>query len=195
MKPFIFVIPIALLMIAIELWVARRRGLQVYRLKDSITSLNAGAISQFVITLGAGISVYMYSVILDKYGAFEWDTNNPLTWILALVLYDFFYYWVHRSGHEVNLFWAAHVIHHSSEEFNLSTALRQSATGFYFKWVFYVPLASLGFPLKVFLTVGFIDLVYQIWVHTRLAGRDNHRSARAAAARRLKPIGETTAGN
>ena len=171
MKPFIFVIPVALLMIGIELWVARRRGLQVYRLKDSITSLNAGAISQFVITLGAGISVYMYSVILDKYGAFEWDSGNPLTWILALVLYDFFYYWVHRSGHEVNIFWAAHVIHHSSEEFNLSTALRQSATGFYFKWVFYVPLALLGFPLKVFLTVGFIDLVYQIWVHTRLVGR------------------------
>ena len=92
MNPFVLVIPVALLMIGIELWVAHRRGLQVYRLKDSITSLNIGTISQFVITLGAGISVYMYSVILDKYGAFEWDTSNPLTWILALVLYDFFYY-------------------------------------------------------------------------------------------------------
>ena len=171
MNPFLLVVPVSLLMIAVELFVAHRRGVQVYRLKDSITSLNIGATSQFVITLGAFISVSMYTLILEKFGAFVWDTANPLTWVLALVLYDFFYYWVHRTGHEVNFFWASHVIHHSSEEFNLSTAMRQSATGFYFKWVFYIPLALLGFPLKVFLAVGFIDLVYQIWVHTRLVGR------------------------
>ena len=110
MNPFLFVVPVSLLMIAVELFVAHRRGVQVYRLKDSITSLNIGAISQFVITLGAFISVSMYTLILDKFGAFVWDTSNPLTWVLALVLYDFFYYWVHRTGHEVNFFWASHGI-------------------------------------------------------------------------------------
>jgi sterol desaturase/sphingolipid hydroxylase (fatty acid hydroxylase superfamily) len=103
----------------------------------------------------------MYAILVERFGAFTWDTSNPLTWVLALVLYDFFYYWVHRSGHEVNILWAAHVVHHSSEEFNMSTAMRQSSTGFYFRWVFYVPLALLGFPVKVFLTVAVIDLVYQ----------------------------------
>jgi hypothetical protein len=87
------------------------------------------------------------------------------------VLYDFCYYWVHRAGHEINLFWASHVIHHSSEDFNLATALRQSATGFYFKWAFYLPLALLGIPTKVFVVVALIDLLYQYWVHTQLVRR------------------------
>jgi hypothetical protein len=71
----------------------------------------------------------------------------------------------------VNLFWASHVIHHSSEDFNLATALRQSATGFYFKWAFYLPLAILGIPTKVFVVIALIDLLYQYWVHTQLIGR------------------------
>ena len=171
MSPYLFAIPVFFLLVALEMWVAHRRGVQVYRFQDTLTSMNIGTVSQFVNTIGGAISVAMYAILVERYGAFTWDTNNPLTWVLALVLYDFFYYWVHRTGHEVNILWAAHVVHHSSEEFNMSTAMRQSSTGFYFRWVFYVPLALLGFPLKVFVTVAVIDLVYQFWVHTRLIGR------------------------
>ena len=171
MSPYLFAIPVFFLLVAIEMYVAHRRGVQVYRFQDTLTSMNIGTVSQFVNTIGGAISVAMYAILVERFGAFTWDTSNPLTWVLALVLYDFFYYWVHRSGHEVNILWAAHVVHHSSEEFNMSTAMRQSSTGFYFRWVFYVPLALLGFPLKVFLTVAVIDLVYQFWVHTRLIGR------------------------
>jgi alkylglycerol monooxygenase len=81
------------------------------------------------------------------------------------------YYWLHRAGHEVHLLWAAHVPHHSSEDYNLSTALRQSSSGFLFGWIFYLPMALLGIPIKVFIVVGLIDLLYQFWVHTELVGR------------------------
>jgi sterol desaturase/sphingolipid hydroxylase (fatty acid hydroxylase superfamily) len=171
MSPILYFIPFFFILIALEMWVAHRRGLQLYRLQDTVTSLNIGIVSQFVNTLGGIISVAMYAVLVDRFGAFTWDVSNPLCWITALVLYDFCYYWVHRAGHEINILWAAHVVHHSSEEFNLSTALRQSSTGFYFRWVFYIPLALLGIPVKVFVVVGLIDLIYQYWVHTQLIGR------------------------
>ncbi len=80
---------------------------------------------------------------------------------------DFFYYWNHRKGHEINLLWAAHSVHHQSEEYNLTTALRQTSTGFLFSWVFFVPMAILGTPPHIFLTVSLINLLYQYWVHTR----------------------------
>jgi len=171
MKPILFAIPVFFLLIALELWFARSRGLSIYRLKDSLTSINIGLISEFTKAIGGVISVVMFLLISKNFAAFEWDTKNPLTWISALILYDFCYYWVHRTGHEINIMWASHVVHHSSEEFNLSTALRQSSTGFLFRWMFYIPLALLGYPVQVFIVVGLIDFLYQYWVHTQLIGK------------------------
>ena len=81
------------------------------------------------------------------------------------------YYWLHRMGHEVALLWAAHAVHHQSEDYNLSTALRQTSSGFLLAWVFYLPLALLGFPPLVFGAVALIDLLYQFWVHTEQIGQ------------------------
>jgi alkylglycerol monooxygenase len=171
MSPIFFAIPVFVVFIALEMAIAHRRGLRVYSLQDTLTSLNIGVVSQFVNTLGGLIGVGIYAVVSERWGAFAWDTHHPLTWLTALVLYDFCYYWFHRLSHEVNILWAAHVVHHSSEEYNLSTALRQSSTGFWSHWIFYMPLALLGIPVKVFVIVGLVDLVYQFWVHTRLVGR------------------------
>ena len=170
-NPYLYIVPVFFLMIATEYCVARLRGRDLYRYQDTVTSLNAGLVSQFVNVMGGAFSIYMYSVLVTRFGMFTWDASSLWVWVFALVLYDFCYYWVHRAGHEVNLFWASHVIHHSSEDFNLATALRQSATGFYFKWAFYLPLAVLGIPVKVFVVVALIDLLYQYWVHTELVGR------------------------
>ena len=171
LSPNILVIPILITLVVVELGISKAMGRSVYNFQDSITSINIGIMSQFVNATGAVISAFMYAVIEMKYGTFEWDMTNPLTWIFALLFYDLLYYWVHRTGHEVNMFWASHITHHSSDEFNLSTALRQASTGFYFKWIFYMPLAVLGIPVQVFVVVGLIDLLYQVWVHTRLVGR------------------------
>jgi len=82
----------------------------------------------------------LYVVIKEKFGLFELG-DTWLVWVVAFVLYDFFYYWNHRLGHEVNLLWASHVVHHSSEEYNLTTALRQTGTGF-LSVFFYLPMAT-----------------------------------------------------
>jgi alkylglycerol monooxygenase len=96
---------------------------------------------------------------------------SPAGWLLALVFYDFCYYWVHRAGHEVAVFWAAHVVHHQSQDYNLSTALRQTSSGALLGWVFYVPMALAGVPPLVFGVVALIDLLYQFWVHTEHVGK------------------------
>jgi len=171
MNPYLCIVPVFFLMIATEFCISRMKGRDLYRFQDTVTSLNAGLASQFVNIMGGAFSVYMYSLLVEQFSLLSWDTSQLWVWVFALVLYDFCYYWVHRAGHEVNLFWASHVIHHSSEDFNLATALRQSATGFYFKWIFYFPLAVLGIPTQVFVVVALIDLLYQYWVHTQLVGR------------------------
>ena len=91
---------------------------------------------------------------------------------LALLFYDFCYYWQHRAGHGVALFWAAHVVHHQSEDYNLSTALRQtSSSGWLAGWIFYLPMALAGVPPLVFGVVALVDLLYQFWVHTEHVGK------------------------
>jgi hypothetical protein len=86
--------------------------------------------------------------------------------VLGFIAYDFFYYWFHRISHERNIFWASHVAHHQSEDFNLTTALRQTGTGFICSWVFYIPLFVAGFPPQMFYTIAAVNLLYQFWVHT-----------------------------
>jgi alkylglycerol monooxygenase len=87
-------------------------------------------------------------------------------WLSGLIAYDFFYYWQHRLSHEVGVLWASHVVHHQSEDFNLSTALRQTSTSFLLAWLFYLPMALAGYPPLVFVVVALIDLLYQFWIHT-----------------------------
>jgi sterol desaturase/sphingolipid hydroxylase (fatty acid hydroxylase superfamily) len=91
-------------------------------------------------------------------------------WLLAFIFYDFLFYWMHRAGHEVRMMWASHVNHHSSEHYNLSTALRQSWTEHFFAWGFWWPLALVGLPFEVFITISTVNLLYQYWLHTELIG-------------------------
>ena len=168
MSPLLYAVPVFLGLIFVELLAARWMGRKVYRFHDAITSINIGLMSECVRSLLKLMSVFVYAVVVEKVGAFTWDLANPWVWIVAFFLYDFFYYWAHRAGHEINFLWAAHVVHHSSEEFNLSTALRQSSTNQVFYWVFYLPMAIVGIPVSVFVLVALASALYQFWVHTRL---------------------------
>jgi len=87
------------------------------------------------------------------------------------VFYDFCYYWLHRMGHESAVLWAAHVVHHQSQHYNLSTALRQTSSGALLGWIFYLPMAVAGVPPLVFGVVALVDLLYQFWVHTEQVGK------------------------
>ena len=164
-------IPVFFLLIGIELTLARVLERDGYRLNDSIADLSCGVLQQlggvFLKTaLFAG-----YALIYAGYRLFEVPMDAAWAWALCYLGHDFLYYWFHRASHEVNAGWAAHVVHHQSEEYNLAVALRQGALQPAVSWVFYLPLAVLGFPPVMFLAVSSIDTLYQFWIHTRLVGR------------------------
>lgn len=157
--------PVFFALIAAEYAWGVRKGRNTYRLNDAINSISLGMLSEITkVVFRLGIYTAIFSAAaLWRNDAF-W--MSPLGWLLALVFYDFCYYWLHRAGHESAVFWAAHVVHHQSQEFNLSTALRQTSSGILFGWIFYVPMALAGVPPLVFAVVGLVDLLYQFWVHT-----------------------------
>ncbi|GAB2803477.1 sterol desaturase family protein [Dyella kyungheensis] len=188
--------PVFFALIALELLVAKLRGRSVYHSSDAINSLGLGVISQIVAVFSKLLTLGIYAWCVQRFALFALPANSVWVWISALLLYDFCYYWLHRAGHEVNILWAAHVVHHQSEDYNLSTALRQTGSGVLLGWLFYLPMAIVGYPLEVFVVVALIDLLYQFWVHTELVGRlgwfdrvfcspSNHRAHHAVNDRYL----------
>jgi sterol desaturase/sphingolipid hydroxylase (fatty acid hydroxylase superfamily) len=160
-------VPFFILAIVLELaygWLKQRN---TYRLNDSVSSLSLGVLSQAQRFVTLGIGGYIYHLITQYTALPLMDASHWFTWVLAMVLYDFCYYWLHRMGHERTILWAAHVAHHQSEDYNLTTALRQTSTGFLLGWIFYIPMYLLGIPAHVVVTVGAINLLYQFWVHTQ----------------------------
>jgi sterol desaturase/sphingolipid hydroxylase (fatty acid hydroxylase superfamily) len=160
-----------MLTILLEAWVAHRRGVAAYDTADALTSLHLGMVSQ-VTGLFVKLAVLgVYAAVYEHWRLATLPADSAWVWIGALLAYDFLYYWAHRMGHEVGVLWAAHVVHHSSEFYNLSTALRQTSSGWLFGWLFYLPMALAGVPPLVLAGVGLIDLLYQYWVHTEMVGR------------------------
>jgi len=164
-------VPVFFLLIGIELWADKVRGAKTYRLADALCSLSIGSLSQISGFYTKVVTLAAYSLTWKYLALFDLRADDWRVWVGAELAYDFCYYWYHRMGHEVNILWAAHVVHHSSEEYNLTTALRQTSTGFLFGWLFYLPMAVIGIPPVVYLGAGLINLLYQYWIHTRLIGR------------------------
>ena len=171
-------VPFFLLALLVELAVDRVRGTGHYRTSDAINSLSAGTLSTTFGYFTRLFPAFIWAFVLHSFALveielalFDLSPRGIALWLLALLAFDFCYYWKHRCGHEVSVLWAAHAVHHQSEDYNLSTALRQTSTGFIFTWIFYLPLFILGMPIEVFLTVNAIDLIYQFWVHTQQIGR------------------------
>ncbi|MBK6850387.1 MAG: sterol desaturase family protein [Burkholderiales bacterium] len=167
-KAIVWATPVFLLLIAIEFAWGWLRGRNTYRLGDAIASISLGMLSQlagvYLTLLRIGVYTLIWEVLALAPDSTFWQSWPG--WLAALLLYDFCYYWHHRAGHEVALFWAAHVVHHQSQSYNLSTALRQTGSGLLLGWIFYVPMALLGVPPVLLAIVGLVDLLYQFWVHT-----------------------------
>ena len=163
----LYAVPFFFALIALELLADRRRGVSNYRVADAINSISTGVLSTTTGLLTKGIGLVTYAFAFKHLALFELSADSVWTWVFAFVFYDFCYYWLHRLGHERNILWAAHSVHHQSEDYNLSTALRQTSTGFLLGWIFYLPMAVFGVPLLVFVSVAALNLLYQFWVHTR----------------------------
>jgi alkylglycerol monooxygenase len=171
-------VPFFLLALIIELIVDWRKGSHFYRSNDAINSLSAGILSttigyftKFLPLIAWGYVLRNFSLVDMQLEWFDLSPRGLVLWVVAALAWDFCYYWFHRFSHEISVLWAAHAVHHQSEDYNLSTALRQTSTGFLFGWIFYLPLFVIGFPLEVLITVNAINLIYQFWVHTQLLRR------------------------
>lgn len=163
-------IPLFFLLIGVEIAYSIYKKRHYYRFNDSIANLSQGIGSQLVGVFMKTATFFAYLYIFDHWRLYSFP-NTMFTWLLVFIGVDFFYYWFHRMSHEVNGLWAAHIVHHQSEEYNLTVALRQSWFQGGFSWAFYLPLAFAGFDPLMFLTVSSFNTLYQFWIHTRAIGK------------------------
>jgi sterol desaturase/sphingolipid hydroxylase (fatty acid hydroxylase superfamily) len=167
-----FAVPVFIALLVLEQQLAKRRlpkGAKGYGRRDTWASLAMGVGNVVIAGLTKGAAVAFF------FAVYEWRVFEPgsgaAAWVLLFFCEDFCYYWFHRLHHEVRLLWAAHVNHHSSRYFNLSTALRQSWTTPITGPLFWAPLALLGFHPFMILTAQALSLIYQFWIHTEFIGR------------------------
>jgi sterol desaturase/sphingolipid hydroxylase (fatty acid hydroxylase superfamily) len=170
LKPQTIAIPLFAVMIAIEAFILLRRNRSAIDRWDTWTNILMGFVS-----VGFG---FLFGLVTSLGYLFVYE-NSPLKmpmeavwpWLILLFADDFLYYWFHRVSHESRFFWNFHVVHHSSNQYNLSVAVRQSWFSGMAHWVFYIPIAALGFPLWAFVLMHGLNLIYQFWIHTELIGK------------------------
>ena len=166
-----YAIPFFMLLVGIEFVYGLIKKENNYRINDALASMSLGLISRFVPLLGLGFQYVVYTYVAEEFNLSLLNSTETWVWVTAFFMYDLCYYWMHRLHHEIKVFWATHVVHHHGEEFNLSTAMRQTSTGFLWKWIFFLPMFLVGIPPNVFVTVAGINLIYQFWVHTEHIGK------------------------
>ena len=173
----IFAIPWFLGMLFLELAVTRAGVMQERRMRGEVLGYDR-ADTRTSLLMGTG-SMVVNGIwrIVEIAGLSAVAALSPLelghgwvAWLVAMVGIDFMYYWDHRAGHEVRLLWAAHVVHHSSQRYNLSTALRQTWTGEY-TFLFFIPVVAVGVPVEIALAAWSVNLLYQFWIHTEAIGK------------------------
>lgn len=163
-----YAIPGFILLIALEYLVSRWKGISVNEAMDTISSLSSGITDTLRSLTGLAVIIISYDWMVNHIALVEIKSSFWL-YVLTFIGLDFAGYWSHRFNHTINIFWNRHIIHHSSEEFNLACALRQSISAIISIYFFlYIPMALLGIPTKVVALVAPIQLFAQFWYHTRL---------------------------
>lgn len=170
LKPQYIAIPLFAIFIAIETFAIIKQNRAVYDNKDTWNNIFIGFVSAVFGTLFGLVTSLAY-IWVSSSTPIQMPMNLWWSWVLLLLLDDFFYYWFHRASHEIRFFWNFHVVHHSSDQYNLSVAVRQSWFSGVAHWVFYIPIAFLGFPLWAFVTMHGLNLIYQFWIHTEFIGK------------------------
>lgn len=166
LNPIVLSIPIFFVLIGIELVAERILHQKLYRLPDAIANLSCGITSQLSGLFLRVFAIGIYEVLHNNFNLLVWDNKNWMYWLALFLLADLAYYWAHRMSHEINLFWGGHVVHHQSEDYNLSVALRQSSLQVVWTFAFSLPLAFIGFDTLDFAYMSAWITLYQFWIHT-----------------------------
>jgi sterol desaturase/sphingolipid hydroxylase (fatty acid hydroxylase superfamily) len=165
----VYAIPAFVVLMLAEAAVAAATGIRGYERRDTLASLAMGLGNVSIDLVMKGVHYALLAALAPlaplKFGGSFWE------WVILLVAADLVYYWFHRAHHEVRFLWAAHVNHHSSQRYNLSTALRQSWTTPFTGLLFWWPLAIAGFSPEMILAAIAINTLSQFWIHTETIGR------------------------
>jgi sterol desaturase/sphingolipid hydroxylase (fatty acid hydroxylase superfamily) len=166
-NPIILAIPVYFILMGVEVLYDQLKHKKRYRLNDAITNISCGITEQATGVFVKVFTVAVYHFFFVNFAVFS--VPETVFWTVVLFLgVDFFYYWAHRMSHQINLFWIGHIVHHQSEDYNFSVALRQGALQKVFTSVFYIPLAVIGFKTEWFLFIGAFTTLYQFWIHTEM---------------------------
>ena len=167
LNPTVIAIPLFALMIGIEAWFARRSHPDYYETKDAWNNIFIGFVSVAFGALFYALFVgFIYQFAYDI-APYKFPVDAWWSWVILFFVDDFAYYWFHRVSHESRLFWNFHVVHHSSENYNLSVAVRQSWFSGLLHWIFYASIMLIGFAPWMFAIMHGFNLIYQFWIHTR----------------------------
>jgi len=170
MDYIISAIPVFLLLMGMELVFSVARRKHFYRGQDTLANLSCGILSELFAALIKGTFLLGYATLYENVAPFHLSTHSAFAWTFAFFGVDIAYYWAHRASHRIEAAWAAHSVHHQSEEYNFSVALRQSSFQPLFTWIFFLPLAVLGLPPSLYVLSYSLNLLYQFWIHTRFIG-------------------------
>lgn len=160
-------VPFFFLAIFAEYTFSKIKKTPVYRFSDSIGDLGCGVMDQILSLLTHAFFFWLYVELHTRFALFD-ISPSLWTWVLGFIYLDFLYYWFHRASHRINFIWATHIVHHQSEEYNLTVALRQGGLQALFSQPFYLTMAVIGFPLEMMVVCFSLNLIYQFWFHTRL---------------------------
>ncbi len=169
-KPTLIAVPLFVLFIALEAFYDWRKRTNEYEVKDTFTNIFVGLMSLIWSGLFGLFTAFIY-LWCYEIAPFKFPVEAWWSWTLLFFIDDFAYYWFHRASHEIRLFWNFHVVHHSSNHYNLSVAVRQSWFGNLVTWLFYSPIMLLGFAPWMFFLMHGLNLLYQFWIHTRFIKR------------------------
>ena len=171
LNPIGLAIPFFLGLMLLEVFIAKKRQKDVYRLNDAMTDIGSGMGDQALGIFFSATNLALLTFFADHLALGSWAMDDPWTWVISMIGVDFIFYWYHRFSHRVNWAWATHAVHHHSEYYNLAVALRQPFFAKYYSWAFYVPMVVFGIPPLVIMGSLAFNLLYQFWIHTQLIGK------------------------
>lgn len=165
-----FAVPLFVSFMILEYVVARRKKLPYFNLHHSIANISIGIAERLMDVWVVGLFYFAYDYIQKHYGLFN-IKPNLLLWVLLLLCTDFMWYWYHRLAHEINIFWAAHIVHHQSEDFNYTVSARITVLQAFIRTGFWTILPLLGFPAPMITSILLVHGLYPFFIHTRLIGK------------------------
>ena len=165
-----FAIPLFSVIMLLEFFVAQKRGKKFFSFSGSITNINVGIAERMLDTLVTGLFYFLYDYLHRKFGMFD-IKPSAIMWMSLLVCTDFVWYWYHRLAHEINLFWAAHIVHHQSEDFNYTVSARITVFQAVVRTGFWAVLPIIGFPAEMITSLLLVHGLYPFFIHTRMVDK------------------------